>query len=99
MCIRDRSNAIRYAREQIDIKVSQTCELLILSVQDDGNGFLEDAQKAVSYTHLDVYKRQALRQSNVFIQLVSVTLTGFTGTGPWTFFAGILKPPSLWTVP
>lgn len=45
------SNAIRYAREQIDIKVSQTCELLILSVQDDGNGFLEDAQKVTSAFH------------------------------------------------
>lgn len=45
------SNAIRYAREQIDIKVSLTCELLTLYVQDDGNGFLEEADKVTSAFH------------------------------------------------
>lgn len=33
------SNAIRYSRKRIDIKVSLTSELLTISVQDDGNGF------------------------------------------------------------
>lgn len=45
------SNAIRYAREQIDIKVFLTAELLTLSVQDDGNGFLENAEKVTSAFH------------------------------------------------
>lgn len=45
------SNAIRYAREQIDIKMSLTSEWLTLSVQDDGNGFLEDADKVTSAFH------------------------------------------------
>lgn len=42
------SNAIRYSKEQINIKVSMTSELLTLSVQDDGNGFLDDAEKVTS---------------------------------------------------
>ena len=42
------SNAFRYSKEQIDINVSLTSELLTLSVQDDGNGFLEDAEKVTS---------------------------------------------------
>ena len=45
------SNAIRYARERIDIKVSLTSEVLTLSVQDDGNGFLEDVDKVTSAFH------------------------------------------------
>ena len=45
------SNAIRYSREQIEIKVSLTSELLTISVQDDGNGFLEDAEKVTSAFH------------------------------------------------
>lgn len=45
------SNAIRYSKEQIDINVSLTSELLTLSVQDDGNGFLEDAEKVTSAFH------------------------------------------------
>lgn len=45
------SNAIRYSKEQIDIKVSLTSELLTISVQDDGNGFLEDAEKVTSAFH------------------------------------------------
>lgn len=45
------SNAIRYSREEIDIKVSLTSELLTLSVQDDGNGFSEDAEKVTSAFH------------------------------------------------
>lgn len=45
------SNAIRYAREQIDIKVSLTRSLLTLSVEDDGNGFLEDTEKITSAFH------------------------------------------------
>ncbi len=45
------SNAIRYSKEQIDINVSLTSELLTLSLQDDGNGFLEDAEKVTSAFH------------------------------------------------
>ena len=45
------SNAIRYSREQIDIKVSLTSELLTISVQDDGNGFQEDAEKITRAFH------------------------------------------------
>lgn len=45
------SNAIRYSKEQIDIKVSLTSELLTISVQDDGNGFLEDAEKVTGAFH------------------------------------------------
>lgn len=45
------SNAIRYSRKRIDIKVSLTSELLTISVQDDGNGFLEDAEKVTSAFH------------------------------------------------
>ena len=45
------SNAIRYSKEQIDIKVSLTSELLTISVQNDGNGFLEDAEKVTSAFH------------------------------------------------
>lgn len=45
------SNAIRYSREQIDIKVSLTSKRLTISVQDDGNGFLEDAEKVTSAFH------------------------------------------------
>ena len=45
------SNAIRYSRKRIDIKVSLTSQQLILSVQDDGNGFLEDTQTVTSAFH------------------------------------------------
>lgn len=45
------SNAIRYSRKRIDIKASLTSELLTISVQDDGNGFLEDAEKVTSAFH------------------------------------------------
>ncbi len=45
------SNGVRYAREQIDIKVSLTSELLTLSVRDDGNGFQEDTEKITRAFH------------------------------------------------
>lgn len=45
------SNAIRHAREQIQIHVSLSASLLTLSVQDDGNGFLEDAEKITGAFH------------------------------------------------
>lgn len=45
------SNALRYAKEQIDVKVSLTSQKLTLSVQDDGNGFHEDAEKVTSVFH------------------------------------------------
>ena len=45
------SNAIRYSREQIDIKVSLTSELLTISVQDDGNGILDDPKNVSSAFH------------------------------------------------
>ena len=45
------SNAIRHARERIDIHVSLTGGRLALSVQDDGHGFLEDANEVTSAFH------------------------------------------------
>lgn len=45
------SNAIRYSRERIDIKVTLTSEMLTLSIQDDGNGFQEDAEKITRVFH------------------------------------------------
>ncbi len=45
------SNALRYAKEQIDVKVSLTLQQLTLSVQDDGNGFQEDTEKITSAFH------------------------------------------------
>ncbi len=45
------SNALRYAREQIDVKVFLTAQKLTLSVWDDGNGFQEDAEKITSAFH------------------------------------------------
>lgn len=45
------SNALRYAREQVEVNVSLTSGELVLSVQDDGNGFQEDAEKITSAFH------------------------------------------------
>lgn len=45
------SNAIRYCKKQIDIKVTLTSELLTLSIQDDGNGFQEDAEEITRAFH------------------------------------------------
>ena len=45
------SNALRYAREQIEINVSLTSGQLTLSVRDDGNGFQEDTEKITSAFH------------------------------------------------
>ena len=45
------SNAIRYYREQIDIKVCLISELLTIAVQDDGNGVKEDAEKITRAFH------------------------------------------------
>lgn len=45
------SNALRYAKEQIDVKVSLTSQQLSLSVQDDGSGFQEDTEKITCAFH------------------------------------------------
>lgn len=45
------SNALRYAKEQINVKVFLTSQKLTLSVSDDGNGFQEDAEKVTSTFH------------------------------------------------
>lgn len=45
------SNALRYSKEQIEIKVSLTSQKLTLSVSDDGNGFGEDADKVTRAFH------------------------------------------------
>lgn len=45
------SNALRYAKERIDVRVSLTSQKLTLSVQDDGNGFEEDAEKVTRAFH------------------------------------------------
>lgn len=45
------SNALRYSKEQIEIKVSLTSQKLMLSISDDGNGFQEDAEEVTSAFH------------------------------------------------
>ena len=45
------SNAIRYAKGQIDVNVLLTSKQLTLSIQDDGNGFQEDDEKITSMFH------------------------------------------------
>lgn len=45
------SNAIRYAKERVDIKVFLNSELLTISVQDDGSGFGENAKEVTSAFH------------------------------------------------
>lgn len=45
------SNALRYAREQVEVNVSLTSGELTLSVRDDGNGFQEDTEKITSAFH------------------------------------------------
>ncbi|MDO4327606.1 MAG: HAMP domain-containing sensor histidine kinase [bacterium] len=45
------SNALRYSKEKIEIKVSLTSQKLVLSVSDDGNGFQEDAEKVTRAFH------------------------------------------------
>lgn len=45
------SNAIRYCKKQIDIKVTLASEMLTLSIQDDGKGFQEDAEKITRVFH------------------------------------------------
>lgn len=45
------SNALRYAREQIDVTVSLSAQELSLSVRDDGIGFQEEGEKITSAFH------------------------------------------------
>lgn len=45
------SNALRYAREQIEISVVLTSGKLMLSIRDDGTGFSEEAEKVTSAFH------------------------------------------------
>lgn len=45
------SNALRYAREQIDVTVSLSAQELSLSVRDDGIGFQEESEKITSAFH------------------------------------------------
>lgn len=45
------SNALRYARERIEVKVSLTTARLRVSVSDDGSGFQEDAEKITRAFH------------------------------------------------
>ena len=53
-------NAVRYAQKSIALQIKKKDGFLIISVEDDGIGFVDTEEKvtAVSYTHLDVYKRQ-----------------------------------------
>lgn len=39
------SNALRYAKERVEVKVEVTVLELTVRVRDDGNGFLDDAEK------------------------------------------------------
>ncbi len=45
------SNALRYAKKQVDIQVSVSSEKLSLSVIDDGEGFQEDAEEVTKAYH------------------------------------------------
>lgn len=45
------SNALRYAKEEIDVRVSLSSEELKLSVRDDGEGFEEGGEKVTSAFH------------------------------------------------
>lgn len=45
------SNALRYARERIEVKVSLTAERLLISVRDDGTGFQESADEITRAFH------------------------------------------------
>lgn len=45
------SNALRYAKERIDVRVAISSQELTLSVQDDGNGFEEDVEKVTRAFH------------------------------------------------
>ena len=45
------SNALRYARKQIDVTVSLSAQELSLSVRDDGIGFQEEGEKITSAFH------------------------------------------------
>ena len=65
MCIRDRYEALGYV-----CKVGAECEFYLFQTDEDGEptqkpldrgGYL-DISPSVSYTHLDVYKRQALHR-------------------------------------
>ena len=45
------SNALRYAKEEIDVRVSLSSEELKLSVRDDGEGFEEGGEMVTSAFH------------------------------------------------
>lgn len=45
------SNALRYAREQVGVKVCMTCGELKICVEDDGNGFGEDVESVTKIFH------------------------------------------------
>lgn len=45
------SNALRYAKDRIEVAVSVTCPELKICVEDDGDGFVEDAEKVTKAFH------------------------------------------------
>ena len=73
--------SVRYAQKSIALQIKKKDGFLIISVEDDGIGFVDTEEKVtepfdhknpqddlkhfgpVSYTHLDVYKRQTIRRS------------------------------------
>ena len=62
MCIRDSRNW-HCGKKELDIVAEYRNELIVIEVKTRKNtrfGNPEDAVTAVSYTHLDVYKRQAI---------------------------------------
>ena len=60
MCIRDRVYAsLGLTREECQIIIADTISKTGIVWQTDYNE--DESDKAVSYTHLDVYKRQLLR--------------------------------------
>ena len=62
MCIRDRTGVVqRYIGKNVSINLGKADALLTESEQIKGEVF---KPTAVSYTHLDVYKRQVLYSSS-----------------------------------
>ena len=74
MCIRDRINCITYkTKETMNIKPLADRVLILPAPAEEktiGGIIIPDTAKAVSYTHLDVYKRQ---QKQHIIHLFIIT--------------------------